>query len=399
MKIKAESLNEQAIKYMANVYNKYPIGLVKGQGVHVYDEKGKKYLDFMSGLGVNILGHSNPLLVDSMTKQIKELVHTSNLFNSPLPILLSKALTEKFPDSKVYFSNSGAEANECAIKVARYWGQRQACEKHEIVSFGDAFHGRTMATISASPEKVLHRGFEPLLPGFRFARYNDISSVRREISDATCAILIETIQGTGGLNVAKREFMRQVGEICKERNILLILDEIQTGMGRTGKFFSYEDYDVTPDIITIGKPLGGGLPLAATLIENAVAAYLTPGIHGSTFGGNPVACSAGLKIIEFLNEANLRKMRAIGEYLNTGLDRIVQRYPALVARRLGKALMCGIELRGDARRIVNECVDKGLIATLVQNRIVRMLPPYIITEADVDTALSILDNVLVRTGD
>ncbi|OGS45766.1 MAG: acetylornithine aminotransferase [Elusimicrobia bacterium RIFOXYD2_FULL_34_15] len=377
-------------KYIFQTYKRNPILFVKGSGKYLWDDKGKRYLDFLSGISVCSVGHCNPKIVGAIQKQSKELIHTSNLFYTKPQIELAKILSGVSFGGKVFFSNSGAEANECAIKLARKWGNGRS----EIISFMNSFHGRTITTLSATGQKKFSKGFEPLLKGFKFANFNDISSVKKHLNKKTCAILIEPIQGEGGVCLANKDFLIEIKNICKKNNLLLIFDEIQCGLGRTGKIFAYKNYGVEPDIMTLAKSLGGGLPLAATIAKSNVAEVLGYGTHGSTFGGNPVCCAVAVEVLKIVNNKNfLKNVENTGKYFIEKLKELQKSY-SIIKEVRGQGLIIGIELNTDGKEIVKKCLQKGLIINCTQDKVLRFLPPLIISKKDVDEVISVLKDAL-----
>ncbi len=394
-------------KYLLPVFKRNPVVLVKGKGQYLWDEKGKRYLDFFSGLGVNLFGHNHPAIVKAAEKQLKDVVHTCNLYYTKPQILLAKKLIELSFPGKVFFSNSGAEANECAIKLARKYGipKTPACHssgrehgkrKYEIIVFEDSFHGRTLATLAATGQKKFHHGFEPLVPGFKYAKFNDLDSVNKLVSPKTCAIMVELIQGEGGVNVAKKEFIQGLKDIAQAHRLVLIFDEIQTGLGRTGKLFAYEHYGIKPDILTLAKGLAGGLPLGATIANKKVADVFTYGDHGSTFGGNLVACSASLEVLKLLNLKLLSQVQEVGKYFHQNLKNLQKKH-SFIREVRGIGLMLALELSvspgGPGAKTVAACLEKGLLINCTQQKVVRFLPPLIINKKDIDQAVNILDCV------
>ncbi|MDD5687740.1 MAG: aspartate aminotransferase family protein [Elusimicrobia bacterium] len=387
-------------KYIFQTYKRNPVLFVKGKGKYLWDDKGKKYLDFFSGLSVCSVGHCHPKVVEAIKKQSEKLIHTSNLYYLKPQIELAKMLSGMFFGGKVFFSNSGAEANECAIKLARKWGSinknvKNKAGRYEIIAFNDSFHGRTIATLSATGQKKFHKDFNPFLSGFKFAEFNNIASVKKQITGKTCAILIEPVQGEGGINIAEKGFLKELRKICDKNKLLLIFDEIQCGLGRTGKMFAYENYGVEPDILTIAKSLGGGLPIGATVAKPNIADTLKYGDHGSTFGGNPVCCSAAIEVLKIVsNKKLLKNIKEVGEYFILKLKGLQNKHSSIIKDVRGIGLMIGIELKIEGKGIVSKCLEKGLLINCTQDKILRFLPPLIINRKDVDTVIDILDDVL-----
>ncbi len=379
-------------KFFIDTYKRFPVLFVKGKGQYLWDQHHKKYLDFFSGLGVCSLGHCHPLVAKEICRQAFTLIHVSNLFYCQSQIELAGELSGRFGDQgKVFFSNSGAEANEGAIKLARKWGNKQG--KNAIISFENSFHGRTLATLAATGQKKFHQGFQPLPGGFVFAQFNDLDSVEKLVGEKTCAIIVEPIQGEGGVNPANPEFLPGLRKICQQKKILLIFDEVQSGVGRSGKFFAYEHDKIKPDIVTLAKGIAGGLPLGVTIASKEIAAVFQPGDHGSTFGGNPVSCAAALAVIKTIDQKFLQNVQAVGKYLTEQLGKLKKEFSFIQEVR-GKGLMVGMELTIPGKEIVNQCLESGLIINCTQEKVLRFLPPLIINKSDVDEALKVLKNCL-----
>jgi acetylornithine/N-succinyldiaminopimelate aminotransferase len=389
------SFHIQDKKYLVSVYKKYPVCFVKAKGMFLWDTSGKKYMDFLSGVGVNAFGYAHPKITKTINKASNSLIHVSNLFYNLNQIELAKNLIKFFGNGKVFFSNSGAEANECAIKFARKWGTSQHKDKYEIITFENSFHGRTLATISATGQEKMKSGFYPMLKGFKHVKFNDISSLKKAVSKKTCAIMIETIQGEGGVKIADKSFLKSISDICKKNNILLICDEIQSGLGRTGKMFSYENFNINPDIITLAKPLGGGLPLGATLISNKFPDVFVYGSHGSTFGGNSLSCAIGLEVLKLLTKNNLNHITSMGNYFLQKLNILKNNHPSLIKDVRGFGLMCAMELNIEGRSIVEKALEKGFIINVTQNNVIRFLPPYIVQKKHIDSLIKMLDDILL----
>lgn len=390
-------------KFFFQTYKRSPVVFVHGEGKYLWDDRGKRYIDFFSGVGVNIFGHCHPEIVKAIQNQTRNLIHTSNLYYAQPQVLLAEKLIKLSFPGRVFFSNSGAEANECAIKLTRKWGKKAGTRhegrgRYEIIVFENSFHGRTLATLSATGQKKFHQGFEPLVPGFKYAKFNDLDSVERLVNPKTCAIMVELVQGEGGVNVARKEFIQGLKKICGVNKLLLIFDEIQTGLGRTGKIFAYENYGVKPDILTLAKGLAGGLPLGATIGSERIAHLFSYGDHGSTFGGNLVACSASLSVLGLLNQKVLSQVREVGRYFYESLKKLKEKHSCINDVR-GLGLMLGVELSGsDGRgeKIVNKCLQRGLLINCTQKKVIRFLPPLTINKKDVDWATDILDEVFSK---
>lgn len=384
-----ENLVEMGKKYIFNNYGRIPKVIVKGKGSYVWDSEGKKYLDFVAGIAVNNLGHCPEELVEAIKEQADKLIHCSNLYWIEPQIKLAKKLAENTIFDKAFFCNSGAEANEAAIKLARKWGQG----RYEIITMKKSFHGRTLATLAATGQEKFHQDFLPKIEGFLYAPFGDIEQLKKSISEKTCAVMLEVIQGEGGVNIPEKEYLKEVEQICKDNNLLLIIDEVQTGMGRTGKKFAYENFDLTPDIITLAKGLGGGLPIGAILAKDELANVFKPGDHGSTFGGNPLVTSGALAVCErIFNDNFLQGVVDKGEYFQNKLNDLKEKYTC-IKKVKGKGLMIGCDLDINAQDIVNACFEKGLIINAVAGTTLRFVPALTTTKAEIDEALDILDTV------
>jgi len=390
-----EELKEDADRYLMNTYARTPISIVRGRGSRVYDLEGREYLDFVAGIAVNVLGHGHPDLVGAIQKQAQHLLHASNLYYTEPQTKLAKMLVEHSFARKVFFCNSGAEANEAAIKLARrYAHQKYGAERYEIITMLQSFHGRTMATLTATGQEKVQKGFEPLVPGFTHVPFNNLSAVEQAVSGKTAAILVEPVQGEGGVRVADKSYLKGLYDFCRQRDILLIFDEVQTGVGRTGTLFAYEQFGVAPDIMTLGKGLGGGLPIGACLATEAAAAAFEPGTHASTFGGNPVCCAAGLAVLRTLLEGRvLEHGRRMGDYLARGLQDMKDRLP-MVKEARGLGLLQGLELTVDGKPVVTDCLARGLLINCTADRVLRFVPPLVIAQADIDRLLDLLNQVL-----
>jgi len=389
-----EEIQLAAAQYLMNTYARLPLSIVRGKGSKVYDSEGREYLDCVAGIAVNILGHGHPELVTAIERQARQLIHTSNLYYTEPQVRLAQLLVTHSFAQKVFFGNSGAEANEAAIKLTRRYATQKFGEtRHEIITFYRSFHGRTMAALTATGQSKVHQGFAPLMPGFRYATFNDWTSVESVLNKNTAAIMIEPIQGEGGVHVADRDFLHQLRQLCTERDILLIFDEIQTGMGRTGTLFAYEQYGIEPDIMTLAKGLGGGLPIGACLATDKIAQAFEPGSHGTTIGGNPLACSAAIAVFEVLLGGELEKSRLIGAYLQKGLLELQTRN-ALIQEVRGQGLLQGLELSIEGKPIVQDCQARRVLINCTMDRVLRLIPPLIITQPEIDLVLTVLSDVL-----
>jgi acetylornithine aminotransferase len=392
-----DGLRADAARYLMNTYAPLPISIARGRGSRVYDLEGREYLDFVGGVAVTVLGHCHPDVVAAIQKQAQHLLHASNLFYTEPQVKLAEMLVEHSFADKVFFCNSGAEANEAAIKLARRHGRLKRGEgRYEIVAMLGSFHGRTMATLSATGQEKIQAGYAPLLPGFRHVPFNDIDALKQAVTDATAAVLLEPIQGEGGVQVATRAYLQSVREFCTERGILLIFDEVQTGMGRTGTLFAYEQFGVQPDVMTLAKGLGGGVPIGACLATDAAAEAFTPTSHASTFGGNPLACSAALAVLRVLTEGRvLAHGRAMGQALAKGLQDLQDRLPVVKTAR-GMGLLQGLELTVEGKSVVMDCLQRGVLINCTADRVLRFMPALTITQADIDRLLDVLTTVLSK---
>ena len=392
--------NRQIVKltdrYVANTYARFPIALARGKGARVWDADGKEYLDFVAGLAVISLGHSHPAVVRAIGRQAKKLIHVSNLYHiGPQAELARELCRHSFAD-RVFFCNSGAEANEAAIKLVRRYGGEWLGGKYEILSTYNSFHGRTLATLTATGQEKVRAGYDPLPPGFRQVAYNDLAAMEAAIDEKTAAILVEPIQGEGGVVVPEDGYLKGLRELCDRKGILLVFDEVQVGMGRTGKLFAYEHFGVEPDIMTLAKAIGGGLPLGAMLANEKVANSFVPGAHATTFGGNPLACSVGLAVLQtLLKDRVLSNCVKMGRLLLDGLESIRRRFP-FVRQVRGKGLIVGMELEQEGKRIVDECLKDGLLINCTAGKVLRFLPPLTVGKKEIDKGLSILEKVLAR---
>jgi len=390
-----DDLIRDSARYLANTYARFPVVLVRGRGDRLWDSDGKEYLDFAAGIAVDVLGHCHPKVVEAIKAQSETLLHVSNLYHIEPQIRLAQALCEHSFADKVFFCNSGAEANEAAIKLARRYAKvRWGPDRYEIVCMRDSFHGRTMATLTATGQEKHQRGFEPLLPGFKHIPFNDLRAAEQAIDSRTCAVLVEPIQGEGGVRVPDDDYLPALRQLCSDRDVLLMLDEVQTGMGRTGRLFAYEHWGIEPDVMTLAKALGGGLPIGAMLAKEEVASAFVPGSHASTFGGSPFITAAALAALTAIIEERLPQRAAkIGAYFLGRLRELVQRYPYAKEAR-GKGLILALELAVPAKPIVDRCLQLGLLILTAGDQVLRFVPPLIIGEAEVDEALSILDQAL-----
>jgi len=375
---------------------RYPLALVRGEGVRVWDSEGVEYLDFTGGIAVTALGHSHPKVVGTMREQAATLLHVSNLFYIPQQVHLAKLLCEHSFADRVFFSNSGAEANETAIKLARKWAKEHgASDRGDIITMRGGFHGRTLATVTATAQEKYHHGFEPLPGGFKYVAFNDLRAVERAIDSRTAAVLVEPVQGEGGINIPDEGYLAGLRKLCDQAGILLVFDEIQTGMGRTGKLWAYEHSGVAPDVMTVAKALANGVPIGATLATEDVARAFTPGTHGSTFGGNPFATAVGLTVLSALIEERLPERAArMGRLLLDQLRAVAARHPSKVTAVRGQGLLVGVDLRPPVGDVVTACRQRGLLALTAGDNTLRLAPPLVLDEAGVERGVSIIDKAL-----
>jgi acetylornithine/N-succinyldiaminopimelate aminotransferase len=381
-------------QYYMRTFNRQPVVLVRGEGARVFDENGKSYLDMVAGLAVNVLGHCHPAVVEAITTQARQLIHTTNLYYTTPQLELAEILIENSCADRIFFANSGAEANEGALKLARKWGRLNRNGAFEVITAENSFHGRTLATLAATGQPKYHKPFEPMPAGFTSVPFNDLDALKAATNPQTCAIMLEVVQGESGVHLATPEYLRDVRDWCDEQGLLLIFDEIQTGLGRTGKWLSFEHYGVEPDIYTLAKGLAGGVPIGAFLAKEHASVF-TAGDHGSTFGGGPLACAAGVATVKTIFAENLAAHSAeIGAY---ALDRLreIQRRRSMVETIRGLGLMVAFDITtDDAPRIVGEALKQGLILNATGPRTIRMVPPLIVGRAEVDEAVSTIDSLL-----
>jgi acetylornithine/N-succinyldiaminopimelate aminotransferase len=367
------------------VYPRSPVRPVRGEGVYLYGEQGEKYLDFASGIAVNLLGHGHPVLTKAIQDQAATLIHVSNLYGSPQGEALAQRLVDTTFADTVFFTNSGAEAVECAIKTARrYHHVKGNAHKHTLITFANAFHGRTMATISATNQEKLRDGFAPLLPGFEVVEFDDLDAARAAMTEHTAGFLLEPIQGEGGIRPASPEFITGLRRLCDENDLLLVFDEVQCGYGRTGKLFAYEHYGVEPDILAAAKGIGGGFPLGACLATEKAAAGMVIGTHGSTYGGNPLAMAAGQAVLDVVNnDAFLDHVTRMGERLRGALEQMIPNHDHLFEGVRGMGLLLGIKMKTDSRAFVGYLREQGILTVAAGDNVLRVLPPLIIEDEHV----------------
>lgn len=395
----SKELIEQSSKYLCNTYNRYPVVFSNGKGCKLWDVDGKEYLDFVAGLAVVNLGHCHPNVVAAIKEQAERLIHVSNYYHNEPMIELARLLCENSFAEKVFFCNSGAEANEAAIKLSRkYAKENLGPEKFEIITMLKSFHGRTMATITATGQERFHKGFEPLLEGFKYVAYNDLEAVRGAISKKTCAIMMEPIQGEGGVNVPSKEYIQELRKLCNEQGILLIFDEVQTGIGRTGKLFAYEHFGIEPDIMTLAKGLANGVPIGAMLTKDKFASAFVPGAHASTFGGNPLATAAAVAVLKTIkNENIIENCQMIGGYLVNRLKGLQKGFNFIKDLR-GMGLLIGMELSFDAGDIVKKCMERGILINYTNGNTLRFIPPLTVTADEVDVLINTLEDIFMGIG-
>ncbi len=383
-----QEIKEQDGTYILHTYGRVDVALVKGKNARAWDAEGKEYLDFTSGIGVNALGYSDPLWAAAVAKQAGEIQHLCNYYYSPQNTALAQELSKASGMAQAFFCNSGAESNECAVKVARKYGEKRNAKN--IVTLKNSFHGRTLTTLAATGQEVFHRDFLPLTEGFLYAEANDLSGVGSLLTGSVCAVLIETVQGEGGVVPLEESFVQGLSALCREKDVLLMIDEVQTGVGRTGAFYSYQGYGIQPDVVTTAKGLAGGLPIGACLVSEKLRNILKPGQQGSTFGGNPVVCAGAREVVRRVSDpAFLQAVTEKGEYLREKLLTMPQ-----VELVRGKGLMLGIKLRNmDAHEVLVKCAEQGLLI-LTAKELVRFLPPLTITKEEIDAGLAIFAAVL-----
>jgi acetylornithine/N-succinyldiaminopimelate aminotransferase len=381
-------------KYVIANYRRLPRVIVKGEGNYLFDADGNKILDMFPGWAVSGIGHCHPKVVEAIRKQAGQLLHIDNTFYTEQQGKLAQLLSERAFGGKVFFCNSGAEANEAALKLAR---KHTAKGKYKFITAEGSFHGRTFATVTATAQPKYHEGFLPMLPGFVYVPYNDIGALEKAFTDEVAAVMVEPIQGEGGINIAKKEYLEAIRQLCDRHGALMILDEVQTGIGRTGKWFAYQFSDVEPDIMTMAKALGGGVAIGAMMAKPEVAASLVPGTHASTFGGNSLACAAGIAVIEAIEEEYLLDNAAkMGQYTKRKLEELKAKH-SIIEEVRGVGLMIGVSLGGPGAEIVSKCLDKGLRINCTHDTVLRLMPSMTVTESQIDEAVKILDSVLTET--
>jgi predicted acetylornithine/succinylornithine family transaminase len=388
-------MKEQGNKVIMETYKRFPIEFVSGKGCVLTDSEGKKYLDFVAGIAVNSLGHCHPGFTEAVKKQLDTLVHVSNLYWTKQGISLAEALVKHSGLDQVFFCNSGAEACEAALKLCRVYAKLyKNPDAVEIIAMDQSFHGRTYAAITATGQKKYQKNLEPLMPGISHVPFNDIEALKKQITPNTCGIILEAIQGEGGINPADPAYLKEVREICDRENIVLIFDEVQTGIGRTGQLFAYQNYGITPDVVTMAKGLGGGLPIGGIIAKEKFAKAFTPGTHASTFGGNPLVCAAGNYVIESLmSDGFLADVQKKGDYLKAKLTALKEKHTCIKDVR-GMGLMIGVEVDQAPGEIVAKAMAKGLLLVGAGDSAIRFVPPLVVTEAEIDQAVEIFEKAL-----
>lgn len=392
-----EQIYESDARDYLPVFARYKIVLDRGKGVYVYDTQGKKYIDFLGGIAVNVLGHRHQALVKAVSDQAAKLIHCSNLYYTQVQVDAAAKLTKLSGMGKVFFANSGAEANEGAIKIARKYAHMKDPDKSQIITALHSFHGRTIATLTATGQPKYQEGFGPLPAGFDYVEYNNIEALEKMMSDKTAAVMLEPIQGEGGVHVPTAEYLQKVRALCDKYGAVLIFDEIQSGMGRTGKFFAFEKFGVKPDVVTLAKGLAGGVPIGAFIVTDEVATAFHPGDHGSTFGGNPLACAAADTVMGIIGDDKfLAHVEEMGDYMKGRLLEIQKKFPALVKEVRGMGLILGMELTQPGRDIVNACLEEGSIINCTAGNVLRFVPPLIVEKKHIDEVCDILEDVLEK---
>ena len=378
-----------------NTYSRFPICFERGEGMYLYDIEGKKYLDFVAGIAVNSLGHANPRLGETIAKQAMTLIHCSNLYYTVPQVKLAEKLVEKTDFDKVFFCNSGAESVESALKLARKYAYMKGKPGTEIIAMEHSFHGRTYGAVTATGQEKYQKGLGEMLPNIIHVPYNDFDALKAAVSEKTCAILMEVMQGEGGIIPADKEYLQNVRKLCDEKDILLMFDEVQTGVGRCGELFAYQVYGVAPDCLSTAKGLAGGVPIGAFMAKESAAKAFNPGDHASTFGGNPLATSCGLVVMNELFEGGLlENVKKNGQYLGETLKNLAKKHEKMVSDVRGMGFMWGMELKGEAAPIIKKCIDAGLLLVGAGPNVIRFVPPLIASKEDIDEMAKILDKAL-----
>lgn len=386
---------DETEKYYLPVFGRYPLVLDHGKGCRLYDAEGNEYIDFLAGIAVNALGHAHPVLVNAIANQAAKLMHCSNLYYTEIQAKAVKVIAEVSGFDRVFLTNSGAEANEGALKLARKYGKEKAAGKYRIITAVHSFHGRTMMTLTATGQPKYQHGYEPLPQGYEYVEYGDIAALEAAMGDDVCAVLLEPIQGEGGVHVPSDEYLRQARALCNKYDALLIFDEIQTGVGRTGKWFAYMHSGVKPDVLTFAKGIGGGFPMGGFAVEEKLAHVFKPGDHGSTFGGNPLACAAAYACLTAIKAENLVDKAAVqGTYFKGELEKLQQKYPDKVKEVRGRGLILGMELCKEGKAVVESCLQEHVIVNCTAGNVIRLVPPLIVTKEEIDIVVAALDKAL-----
>ncbi len=395
--MKASDYIEESTRYLMGTYRRYPIVMRKGRGVKVWDTDNNEYLDFLGGIATNVLGHCHPKVVMAIQKQAQRLLHVSNFFHIGPQTELARILVENSFADKVFFCNTGTEAIEAAIKLARKWAiEKLGPHRYGIITAERSFHGRTLGSLAATGQAKLKKGFGPMPEGFKHVPFNDIEAIRSSISEDTCAVMLEPILGESGVVVPSPGYLKEVRALCDELGLLMILDEVQTGMGRTGTLFAYEHEGIEPDIMALAKGLGGGIPIGAVLAKDGVAGAFKPGDHGSTFGGNPIACSASIATLNTVMDSGilLDQCKRMGSYLLGKLEGLKLKHPDRIKDVRGMGLLVGMELAFECADIVKACMARGVLLNCTDMNVVRFMPPLTVEEKDIDEVVETLDHVL-----
>ncbi|MCX6120180.1 MAG: aspartate aminotransferase family protein [Ignavibacteriales bacterium] len=389
----SESIFEKESKYFFHTFHRLPLEIDRGEGIYLYTKDGKRYMDFFGGLAVNALGYNHPRITDAIEKQIHRYIHLSNYYVQDKTVELAERIIAASGYKRIFFSNSGTEAVEGAIKIARKWGR--GTEKTRLLNLSNSFHGRTMGALSLTERPAYREGYEPFLPNTDSIEFNNVGDLQAKVNGQTLGVILEFIQGEGGINIISKEFVQELKTLHEKYGFLVIADEIQAGVGRTGKFFGFEHYDIHPDIVVIAKAIGGGLPLGAILGNDKVADVLTYGTHGTTFGGNPVACAAGCAVMEEIIDKGLMKQAGIiGEYLKSKARELQKQFPAIITEVRGYGCMLGIDLSRGGQPVVDELLNRGILINCTNTTVLRFLPPYIITQEQCDQLMFELHSVL-----
>ncbi len=392
--MKTRELVEDEKKYLIQTYKRPEMILDRGEGLKVWDLEGRMYYDFIGGIAVNSLGYCHPGIVEAIQRQSGKLIHCSNLFYQAPQIELARELIRLSCGDRVFFANSGAEVNEAAIKMAVKYFKDRNIERYKVIYMKDSFHGRTIATLAATGKYKYQKDYLPLLPAFKQALFNDLDSVRDAYDERVAAVLVEPVQGEGGIRIASPEFLKGLREFCDQNGLLLIFDEIQCGLGRTGKMFAYQHYEIEPDMFTLAKSLGGGLPLGALIAGEKVASSFQPGDHGTTFGGNPVACAAALAFLKIIQQDNLLTLcRKRGQYFLERLEGLKEKYPDNIKEIRGIGLMAGVEVSKGGQEIVQKMVEEGFLINCTAEKVLRFLPPFMVSEEEINLLVAALDRV------